>query len=405
MTTIASVESLLSGPTTGDEGRNLIRGLIATAPTPIPLSVIDTPGTHEGAIVWALGEAEAQRSLVRLEYAKSAFRSTASRDWLGVVAEEQYGVTPRNEDFATTNVTITNASGALYGPFPLGTLRFVNDTTKAVYQNAEEVTIPIGPAATVTVGVIAIEAGTASDAQVGEINRLETPLEGVTVTNPQPALGQEAESAESLNARIDAKIGTLGVPGANGFATGGSASAFEAIARNGADNGGGVPRADGSRISVTKTRLIRDDAGGIPTVVFADDDGPLAVGDATLVSDEIIRYAEWIGTEVIAGNATPIPTTVSGTITITDCAATDTQVLAQIDAELTRANRIAPIGGFGSGFIQPKYIENAVESAGDAGKPTAFTLIDISLTPGSPVLLQQAEIIILSRGTITIVRE
>lgn len=405
MTTLATLQSLLTGPTTGDEGRNLIRGLIATAPFPIPISVIDTPGTHEGAIVWALGEAEAQRSAVRLEYARSAFRSTASRAWLGVVAEEQYGVVPRNETFATTSVTITNASGALYGPFVLGELRFVNSTTNVVYQNAEEVTIPIGPSA-VSVSVIAIESGTASDAQVGEIDRLETPLEGVTVANPQPALAQDEETAESLNDRIDDRIGTFGVPGATGFATGGTRSSFESIAKNGVDNGGGVPRADGSRIAVTRTQLVRNDSTGEQTLYVADDDGPIAGGDLTTVESAVQAYAEWISSTVDVVNATAVPVPVSGTVTVTRTSATNDQILLQIDVELVRGTRDAQMGGFAPGSNIPvRYVENYVESAGDVGKPTQFTLVDIALTePAANVPLAVGEVAVLSRDNIHIVR-
>ncbi len=405
MTTIATLQQLLTGPMTGDQGRDLLRGLIATAPQPIPITVLDTPGTHEGAIVWALGEAEASRSSERLEFAKGGFRSTASRAWLGIQAREVYGLEPQEEDFATTNVTIENSSGALYGPLPIGALRFVNSETQAVYANAEEVTIPIGPSE-VTVGLIAIEAGTASDAQVGEIDSLETPLEGVTVTNPQPALGKDQESEDSLNRRIDARIGVLGVPGATGFATGGSASSFESIAKNGVDNGGGVPREDGSRVAVTRTQLVRDDETGELTLYLADDDGPLATGDVEIVAEPVQAYAEWICSDVTVENSTAVPVTVSGTLTITDTGADDDAILDQIDVELTAASRKAPMGGFNGGLVKLRYVENAVESAGDAGQTTAFTLVDISLSsPSGSTALDPGEVIVLSRGTITIVRE
>jgi hypothetical protein len=404
MTTIATLQSLLTGPTTGDEGRAFIRDLVATAPTPISITVLDTPGTPEGAIVWALGDAEALRSSDRLEFAKSGFRSTCSRDWLGVNAEEIYGVVPREEDFATSNVTVTNSSGALYGPFPPASMRFVNDTTNVVYANIEEVTLPIGPSTT-TVGIVAIEAGSGSDAQVGEVNRLETPLEGVTVTNPQPALGKDAESADSLNRRIDSRIGVFGVDGATGFATGGSASAYESIARNGVDNGGGVPREDGTRVTVTRTQLVRDDATGVSTLYLADDDGPLAIGDVAIVEAPIQAYAEWISSEIEVENTTAVAVTVSGTLTITDVGADDATILARIDDELTAASRKSKLSGFG-GSVSLRYVENAVEAAGDEGKPTAFTLVDIALSsPSGPTALDDGEVLVLSRGTITIVRE
>lgn len=417
MTTIADLADLLTGPVTGDQGRDLVIGLVTTAPQPIPISVLRTAGTPEAAIVWALGEAEAQRSLDRLLWAASGFRSTASRGWLGIISEDVYGLPPRESDFATTNVTVTNATG-VFGPFQPGELRLINDETQAVYENTETITLlpganpvqpQVGPRRS-TLGVKAIEAGSASSAQVGEISELETPLEGVTVTNLQPALGQDEESAESLTQRIDARIGVFGVPGATGFATGGSRSSFDSIARNGADNGGGVPRADGSRITVTRTQLVRDDETGIHTLYVADDDGPLATGDLTLVRDAVQAYGEWIGVEIEVENAVAVEIAVEGTITIRNAGASNDAILDQTDVELTRASRESPVGGFiippsEDGVITLRYIENAVESVGDTGKSTAFTLVDIVLDfPGGDTPLDVGEVAVLVRGEIQIVR-
>lgn len=406
MTTLTTLKQLITGPTTGEEGRAFVRDLVATAPIPIPVQVLDTNGTSEAAIVWALGEGEALRSEDRIRFARSGFRSLADREWLYVVAIEGYGVTPRSADFATTNVVITNTSGGLYGPFAAGELRFVNDATDAVYANETEVTIPIGDA--VTAGVRAIETGSASDAAIGDINRLETPLEGVTVTNPQPAIGLDAESVDSLNDRIDAALGIFGVPGATGpelaFSTGGTGSSFESIAKNGFDRKGGVPREDGSRITVTRTKLVLDTLTGIYTLYVADEDGPLADGDLILVREAVQAYAEWLGTQIEVENTNPVGQIVSGALTIARASATDAEILDEIDAMLLKATREAPIGGF-SGELSLRYVENAVESAGDAGKLTAFVLVDIVLSnPIAAVPMDLADVILFSRGTITITR-
>lgn len=402
--TLLTAAELLSGPVTQPEGEALIRALITTAPEIIPVEVLDTPGAPEAAIVFALGAAEAQRSADRLLWARSAFRSTASRAWLGVVALEQYGVTPGSADYATTNLNIVNSSGALYGPFTAGTLRAVNEETDAVYTNVEEVTIPI--LGSVIAGFVAIEPGSASNAAIGEISRLETPLEGVTVTNAQPALGTDEESAVSLNERIDARLGTFGVPGATGFSTGGTASAYEALARGGFDNRGGVPRADGSRITVTRTQIVLDILTGALTLYVADDDGPIATGDLTTVETLVQSYAEWIGAQVDVANSIAVPVTVSGALTIRGASATNAQILAGIDDELVASSKGCPIGGFPPSSSAPlRYVENAVESAGDAGKLTAFTLVDIALSaPVGATALAAGEVLVLARGTITITR-
>jgi len=404
MTTIATIEEILAGPVTQAEGESFVRGLIATAPAPIPLATLNTPGTPESAIVYALGAAEAQRSLDRQLFAQSGFRGSCSRAWLDVVAPETYGVTPRAKDFATTPLTIENTSGALYGPFIAGTLRFVNDVNNAIFTNTVTASIPIGPS-TVGIDAIAIEAGIASTSSVGDISRLETPLEGVSVTNLQPAIGTDAESAESINDRIDARLGAFGVPGA-GFATGATDTALESLAKNGFDNGGGVARDDGSRIVVSRSRVELDGLTGVTTLYLADDDGPLDGSDLLLVEALVQAYGEWVTLDIAVANTTAVSVTVDGTITIRGAAATDAQILAQIDVELIGASRACPIHGFPPSNGAPlRYVENAVENAGDAGKLTAFRLVDIVLSsPTGATSLAENEVLVLARGTITIVR-
>lgn len=400
---MTTVEELLTGPVTGAEGRRFIRDLLATAPQPIPVQVLDTPGTPESAIVFALGEGEAVRSADRILFARSAFRSTASLAWLRIVALEEFGVTPRDADYATTNLTVTNASGALYGPFAAGEIRFVNNATDppSVYANDATVSFAVGPSVT-SVGIRAIEPGSASTANVGEIDSLETPLEGVTCTNAQPAIGQDAQDIESLNASIDARLGTFGVGGS--FSTGGATSSYDSIARNGVDLGGGVPRADGTRITVTRTKLVLDILSGIYTLYVADEDGPLASGDLALVESAVQTYAEWIGAQIVVANVSMVPLEVNGALTIAKCAAYDAALLDAIDAALLDATQRTPIGGY-SGAISVRYVENIIESVGDAGKTTAFTLVDVALsTPTAPTALADNEVLIASRGTISITR-
>lgn len=403
-TTLTNVEEMFTGPITGEQGRTFVKELIATAPTPISLEVLNTPGTPESAIMWAAGEAEAQRSADRLQFAKSAFRSTASRNWLAIVADQCFGVVAKSASFATTNVATANTGGGSYGPFAPGTLRYRNSVTQAIYVNQEEVSIAAGPS-NIDVGVIAIEPGSASNAQPSEIDELETPLEGVAVVNLQAAIGQDQESAAAINDRIDARLGSFGVEGATGFSTGASTSAFESIAKNGPDNGGGVLREDGSRITVTRTKLVKNVVANTITIYLADDDGPLAGGDLTLVSEALLAYAEWIGSTVIVLNASTVIISVSGALTIRGTS-TDAALFAAIDTELANASRIAPIGGFPpDDGISVRYVENAVESAGDAGKTTAFILVDIELSsPAAFEPLAEDEVAVISRSTITITR-
>lgn len=399
---MAAFEDLLEDMT-ADEARTLLRELVITSPAQIAEEVLDTPTTSEAAIVYALGEAEATRSSDRAFFAASAARSTASAPYLRVIAREQFSLEPKVETFATTNIEADNTSDSTYGPYAIGQFIVRNSVSDALYSNtAEIVSIPPGAVAQV-IGVKAIVAGTASDALPGEITELETPLNGVTVTNPAAALAQDDESATSLNSRIDAKIGSLGEPGARGWNTGATTTAFEAIAKNGIDDGGGCVRADGSRIDVTRTQVVRNDVTGTITLYLAGNDGPLVAGDVTNVLEAVQTYTEWLGLTVNVLNSSLVTVTYNGTLTIYSrgVSATNAEILAQIDAELLAAGRALQIGEGPT----LDYGKNAILNAGDSANATAFRVKSLTLTlPVADTVLANGQVVSMVRGTITIVR-
>lgn len=390
-------------PMTADEGRTLLRELVITSPAQIPAEVLDEPTTSEAAIVYALGTAEGSRSEDRAFFAGSATRSTATAPYLRVIAEQQFSLPPKQQTFATTTMTYSNSSDSTYGPYEPGQFVVRNSVSKKLYVNTEEITNIVVGASAVEFGVKAIEAGTESNALPNEITELETALNGVTVTNPSAALAQDEESVEALNGRIDAKIGSLGEPGARGWNTGATTTAFEAVAKNGPDDGGGCIREDGSRIDVTRTQVVRDDVTGEITLYVADDDGPLVTGDVTIVEEAVQLYTEWLGLTVTVENSTLVPVTYSGTLTIYSRGATanDAEILAQIDAELLAAGRLLQIGEGPT----LDYGKNAILNAGDSSKATAFRVKSLVLAaPLADTTPADGEVVSMVRGTITIVR-
>ena len=389
-------------PITGDQGRELVRAALATAPEPIPLEVLDTPGAPEGAIAWAFGEAEGQRSRDRALFAASAARSTASRPYLGVIASEVFSLPPKGQTFATTNVLLSNTSAAFYGPFQPGELRIVNSVTKKLFVNAALIPTIVSGATNVVIPVRALEAGSASTSQPNELDTLETPLDGVILTNPAAAIGQDEETSENLNGRIDAKIGSLGQPGARGWNTGATGTSFEAIAKNGPDDLGGCPRPDGTRIEVTRTQVVVDYLTGDITLYLADDDGPINSSDVPIVREFVQAYAEWLGVEVAVENSTLVTVSYAGTLTIKNAAASNSAILAQAQVELTTAGRALQVGEGPT----LDYGKDAILDAGNAGKPTAFRVVSLVLTnPLANTVLVPGEVAALTLGTLSIVRQ
>ncbi len=396
-----SFEDLLT-PVTADEAREVLRELVITSPAQIPAEVLDTPTTSEAAIVYALGEAEATRSEDRAFFARSASRTTASDPYVRVIAREQYSLEPKTKTFATTTMEGSNSSALFYGPFNPGEFLPRNSVTHKLYQNVDVVSFPAGVSG-VEFDVVAVEAGNDSTAQPNEITELETPLQGLSVNNPTAAIGNDEETASALNGRIDAKIGSLGEPGARGWNTGATTTSFEAVAKNGPFDLGGCPRADGSFINVTRTQVVRNDVTGVITLYLADDDGPLLTDDVDTVREFVQTYTEWLGLTVEVENSTLVTVTYDGTLTISTkgVSATDAAIQAQAQVELTTAGRILQVGEGPT----LDYGRDAILDAGNSDKATAFRLKSLVLTaPLIDTVLADGEVAALVLGTLNIVR-
>lgn len=396
-----SFEELLT-PKTQPEALAELRADVLAAPANIAAEVLDTPTTSEAAIVYALSIAESTRSDDRAFFARSASRLTASDPYVREIARNQFSLEPKTKTFATTTMEADNASTLFYGPYEPGEFIPRNSVTKKLYKNVDTISFPAGTTGTLF-DVVAIEAGSESSAQPNEITELETPEQGLTVNNPAAALANDEETAAALNGRIDAKIGSLGEPGARGWNTGATTTAFEAVAKNGPDDGGGCVRADGSRIDVTRTQVVRDDVTGVITLYLADDDGPILTGDVAFVREQVQFYTEWLGLTVEVENSTLVTVTYNGTLTISTkgVSATDAAIQAQAQAELTAAGRILQIGEGPT----LDYGRDAILDAGNTGKPTAFRLKSLVLSlPTTDTTLADGEVVALVLGTLSIVR-
>jgi hypothetical protein len=402
---------LLQGQVTQEEALAALKGFVLSAPNPPEEATLDAPGTPENAFLWALSLAEEARSGDRANYALAAFRSTAPIEWLRLHALEM-GLVVQFAGYATTSVNATNTSGNAYpsaGVYEPGELRVVVDATKAIFENTQQVAIapaqllPFVPS-TVSFGVRAIESGTASNAGIGEIDRLETALEGVTVTNPSAAITVDDETKESINQRIDALYGIAGVAGANDLSTGGPEKAIEAIALNGRDKGGGCLRADGTRVRVADTKVVRDDSTGTSTLYVRDDDGPLEPADVTVVRDEVTWYASRICSTVTTTNVSNTTITVNASMTVRKTSLTDSEIETAIDVAFPLAAQDVPIGGFDlspDDGVPIEYTEGAIRGAA-AGK---WQIVTIAVTlPASLVVLAAGEVPEFVRGTIAITR-
>lgn len=401
---------LLQSQVTQEQATSAIKGWLLSAPSPPPEIVLDTPGTPENAFIYSLSLGEANRSDDRARYARAGYRATAPLEYLRLHAIDVFGLPVQTAGFATTNERIINASGNQYGPFEPGELRFVHRTTKALYENTEPIVIQPAQLApfvpnVISVGVRALEPGTGSNASPQDINRLETPLEGVDVTNLQAALTTDDENSESINRRIDASIGIVGVAGGGGLSTGGPASAVESIALNGRDRGGGCLRPDGSRVTVTRTKIIRDDSTGITTLYVGDDDGPLEPLDLGIVSAEVQWYGQRVCSRVQTLNALLKPIAIFAAIKLRNTSLTDQQIIAAVTAAMPAAGLAVPMGGFQVGppqnAVPREYMEGVIRGAA-AGQ---WQTVDIAVTlPFDSVFMNANDVAQFTLGNLQIQR-
>jgi hypothetical protein len=401
---------ILQTPVTQEQALEALKGWILSAPSPPELVTLETPGTPENAFLHGLALAEENRSADRANYALAGFRSTAPIEWLRLIAIEFFGLPVQVAGYATTIMHVENVSGNSYGPYEPGELRVVNDATKALYENTESVTIlpaqltPSLVPSMGTFGVRAVDPGTASNSGIGEIDRLESALEGVAVASTQAARTVDDETAESINRRIDARIGLFGVAGADGLSSGGPSSAVESIALSGRDGQGGVLRADGSRVQVTRTKLVRNDATGVSKLYVGDNDGAVEPSDLTAVAAEVQWYAERVCSQVDVENVAKLTITVGFSMTIRRTTLTDGQIKQAIKDAFPEAALAVPIGGFAvspDNAVPVEYIEGAIRGAA-LGR---WQIVEIEVsTPAGPVLTAANAIVEFVLGTYSISR-
>jgi len=186
--------------------------------------------------------------------ARSGFLSTATGDWLELLALEVYGVTKNKGSFATGNVTLTNSGGGVFA-VAIGDLTVSNSLTGKAYKNTAAFNLAAGSlisTVAIQVPVSAIEIGSDSTSIAAAIDTINTSMIGVTVTNALAIVGQDPESDPALRARASASIASLSSNGPKG--------AYES-ATFGAVTTGGTPA------GVTRIATIPDGLGNIQVLV------------------------------------------------------------------------------------------------------------------------------------------
>lgn len=215
-----------------------------------------------------------QLEAIVVDYIRSRFLDLATGTWLKVKAEQDYGVIVPEAKFATTDVVMTNASGFLYPDIKAGDLIVKSTVSGKTYTNTTGGTLASGPATTLTITVVADEAGSDSSAGAGEIDDMVTQLEGVTCTNPLAAIGVDEQDEQTTRQQCRDRLGRLSPNGPK--------EAYNDVARD--------PLLSGTS-AVTRVRSYGDSDAGDVTVYLAGPGGGVAEVDRALVEAAELVWA------------------------------------------------------------------------------------------------------------------
>jgi len=269
----------------------------------------------------------------------SGFLSSAGTGYLEVLAEDVYNTTAQVAQSGTGDLTLDNSAGGGSYALDPGDLTLRDPATGKEYTNTALITLL--PAGTVTgVPAIAVEAGSASSAGVGDVTEIVSPtMPGVTVTNTTAFIGLDAESPEPLRKRARANLGAS--------SPNGPSDAFDAVAKR-------AKRVDGTTlIGVTRTRGFPDNATGLINFFVGGATAGITgnVGDTATdlgkVDDDIQREATALCVTVTTASAVAFPVDVVIEVWMwDDLDLTDAALRAQATANLTRLiQEETPIGG------------------------------------------------------------
>jgi phage-related baseplate assembly protein len=232
----------LTTPLTRDEAKQSIYDVLAA-------TGVDTTTWKPGAVVRTMIAAVAilvaALSQLTAAVAKSGFLDLSSGDWLTLVAKYVYGVDRIEATFAEGEVTLTNAGGGVF-VMAVDDLVVANPTSGKTYRNSSAFTL--NAVATLTVPIVATEAGSSSTSTGNTITSVETTMLGVTCTNADSVVGSDAESDPNLRARCREKLGSL--------SPNGPWDAYTYAAKN-------ALRSDDTAIGVTRVRVIKDGYGNV----------------------------------------------------------------------------------------------------------------------------------------------
>lgn len=322
-------------------------------------------------------------------YISSRFLDLVEGDWLKVKADQDYNLQVPEATFATTDVVLTNRGGGFFPDMKAGDVTVKSTISGKTYTNSTGGTLASGSEeapTTLTITVVADEAGSDSSAGEGEIDFIVTGMNGVECTNLVAAIAIDEQDPETTRQQCRDKLGSLSPNGPK--------EGYRFVAMS--------PKYTGTT-AITDARVYGDSDFGEVTVYLRGPSGAVAEPDRAKAETAILRYATplCITPTVLSATNVVVPITYSLWI-YKRCGKTGTEVAADVLAALTQLFARNEIGGdiinaLPSGTLYRSLIESTIRSV---FRLDAFR-VSVSL-PAGDVALARGEVAALGAVTPTI---
>lgn len=236
-------------------------------------------GGVASSILTVVAGTYANFSTLMADAVASGFLGTASGDWLTLLAQYVYNVIRTPATFAGGSAQFTNTGGAIYS-FPAGAVTIQDVVTGKTYTNTATLAIAggsLGSPTVVTCPFQAQTAGSASNANPGDVSVIVTTMLGVTVTNLLAFVGLDAQSDASLVAQCQSKLGSL--------SPGGPSQAYQYAVDQAVNSVSLLP------VNVNRRNVQTNPQTGVVNVIAASPSGPVAATDITGIINSIVAVA------------------------------------------------------------------------------------------------------------------
>jgi phage-related baseplate assembly protein len=272
-----------------------------------------------------------------VEAIRSGFLDLASGTSLTLCAQYVYAVERTPASFAQCTIRLTN-TGALPLVVDPDDLVAVEGSSGATYRNSTGGTVAPG-GGTLDLTFIAEEAGTGSNAGVGDITALQTPIAKIAVSNTTAAVATDEESDADLRARCRAKLGSL--------SPNGPADAYHYVATTAALTG---------NTETTRTKVFADSSTGDVVLFVGGNSGQVTTDARDAVEDAVETWAVPLTVQVTVLRATNLTVPITYTLFVYDSIAlTSAEIQTKVSDALLAGFRSRPIGG-DSGTIYRDWI-------------------------------------------------